>query len=180
MADDDVVDDDGALIEYQAVVEKVDAAVAAAFALAADAVACARGCHSCCAPGLTVLPVEAEAIARHLEHHDVRGRVMAHADRCAFLDSDGACSIYDARPILCRTHGLPLRMTAHEERRGLRILEDVSVCELNFRERQPRPDEVLDAERVLALLFTVDRRFRALAGLDDDGARVPLAVLADM
>jgi hypothetical protein len=37
---------------------------------------------------------------------------------------------------------------------------------------------VLDATRVLALLVTVDRRFRARAGISDDTARVPLRELA--
>lgn len=28
--------------------------------------------------------------------------------RCAFLGVDGACTVYDHRPVICRTHGLPL------------------------------------------------------------------------
>ena len=31
----------------------------------------------------------------------------AHADRCALL-VDGRCAVYDARPLICRSHGLPI------------------------------------------------------------------------
>ncbi len=176
--DDD--DDDDVLGEYLAVVAKVDAAVDAAFALATDAVICARGCDSCCAPGLSVLPVEAERIARHLEEQAVGDDVGARDDRCCFLDGDGACAIYAARPLLCRTHGLPLRSggLSEDARGALRVLNDVSVCALNFTERPPTADEILDAERILALLVTVDRRFRQAAELPDDLQRIPLRDLA--
>lgn len=170
--------DDDVLAEYLAVVARVDAAVAAASALAGDALRCARGCDACCAPGLSVLPVEAERVARHLEDRAVTAGTRA--DRCVLLDDDGACQVYEARPLLCRTHGLALRMRGAEPARGaLRILDDVSVCDLNYRERSPSPAETLDADRILALLVTVDRRFRARAGLPDDGERIPLAALLD-
>jgi Fe-S-cluster containining protein len=168
-------DDDGLLDEYRAVIAKVDAAVATISARAADALACRRGCDSCCAPGLSVLPVEAESIARHLEAHHVPAGTRA--DRCTFLDDDGACRIYAVRPVLCRTHGLALK--AGQSRPGLTIVDDVSHCALNYTARTPQPAEVLDAERLLALLVTVDRRFRVAAGLDDDGSRIALASLLD-
>jgi len=177
-------DDDDVLAEYLAVVAKVDAAASAAFALAHDAIACAIGCHACCAPGLTVLPVEAERLARHLEDHPVvPGTLGLRTDRCVFLNEVGACGVYEARPLLCRTHGLPLITGgagddgAAAGRGALRIINDASVCELNFTARSPRPAEILDAGRIMALLVTVDRRFRAAAGLDDDESRIPLSAL---
>lgn len=182
-SDDDDVQDDGLLDEYFAVVKKVDDAVAALSARAGDAVTCHRGCDSCCAPGLTVLPVEAEAIARHLEAWGVVVDLDAvRDDRCVFLDGEGACRIYAARPLLCRTHGLALK-TSTPTQGPLRIVDDLSVCALNYTERAPQPAEILDAERLLALLVTVDRRFKDAAGLDDDdddddvGGRIPLAAL---
>jgi Fe-S-cluster containining protein len=42
---------------------------------------------------------------------------------CPNLDDSGACMIYEHRPLVCRTFGLPLR-------NGSRYLGD--VCELNF------------------------------------------------
>jgi Fe-S-cluster containining protein len=172
--DDDDVDD--LFDEYLAVVARVDAAVADATVRAGDALVCARGCHSCCAPGLSVLPVEAERIARHHETHAVVAG--PRGDRCVFLDGDGACQIYEARPLLCRTHGLALR-TRQAPERGLKIIDDVSVCALNYTTRSPTPAETLDADRILALLVTVDRRFRMRVELPDDGRRVPLDALLE-
>lgn len=175
---DDEAGDDGLLDDYRAVVEKVDAAVEAISARAGDAVTCHRGCDACCAPGLSVLSVEAENIARHLEEFPVDGHGH-RADRCTFLDDVGACRIYAVRPLLCRTHGLALK-TSSSERSSLHIVDDVSVCTLNYTQRAPAPAEILDADTLLALLVTVDRRFRAAAGFDDDDSgRVPLRSLLD-
>ena len=44
---------------------------------------------------------------------------------CPNLDESGACMIYDSRPLVCRTFGLPLR-------NGEKYLGD--VCELNFKD----------------------------------------------
>jgi hypothetical protein len=169
-------DDDDLLDEYLAVVARVDAAVADAATRAGDALVCARGCHACCAPGLSVLPVEAERIARHLESRTVIAGPQT--DRCTFLDAAGACQIYEARPLLCRTHGLALR-TSSAPARGLKVIDDISVCTLNYTTRSPTPAETLDADRILALLVTVDRRFRIHAGLPDDGSRVSLEALLE-
>lgn len=164
------------LAEYRAAVSKVDLAVSAASTRAADALACKKGCDACCAAGLSVLPVESFAI----QASGLAPPAAPKPGMCAFLDASGACSVYAVRPLLCRTHGLPLRATQDERARGaLTILNDVSVCALNFTKRPPRTDEILDADKLLMLLVTVDRRFRARVGLPDDASRVPLAVLAD-
>lgn len=168
------MNDDGALDEYFAVVARVDEAVATATATADDALRCNRGCDSCCAPGLSVLPVEAERIARFLDERNIDAGVRD--DRCVFLDRAGGCQIYEARPVLCRTHGLALR-TRQAPGRGLRMLEDVSFCELNYTRRSPTPAETLDADRIWALVVTVDRRFRQRVGLPDDDQRIELAAL---
>jgi Fe-S-cluster containining protein len=44
---------------------------------------------------------------------------------CPNLDDSGACMIYEARPLVCRTFGLPLRD-------GRKYIGD--ICELNFRD----------------------------------------------
>jgi hypothetical protein len=171
------------LVEYRALVQKVDAAVAAATKRAGDQVTCRAGCSSCCVDGLSVLPVEAFAIASHTAVHGV-ATLRADGDgSCVFLDDDGRCVVYPVRPLLCRTHGLPLRTATTgpattTPARGLRVLDDVSVCELNYTGRAPAADEALDADLLLKLLVTVDRRFRVRAAIPDDDARVPLRELA--
>jgi Fe-S-cluster containining protein len=89
---------------------------------------CGRGCSSCCVDGLTVYDVEADNIRRNhaeLLERDAPGPEGA----CAFLDSDGACRIYESRPYVCRTQGLPLRWL--EEVDDETVVEMRDVCPLN-------------------------------------------------
>ena len=167
------------LAEYDAVVVKVEAAVAKASSSSSDQLSCRAGCDSCCTAGLSVLPVEAAALQRLLDDQAPTFTAKGQGF-CAFLDVDGRCAVYAARPLLCRTHGLPLKTSsaAASKRGSLRVVDgDVSVCGLNFTGRAPTAAETLDAEAILQLLVVVDRRYRAAAGLHDDSARVPLTAL---
>ncbi len=170
MTDDDNLLD---LSELLAVVAKIDAKVDEVATRRAADLACQKGCAQCCADGLTVLPIEAHHLVAHVEAEGLTLTVGDPAQGCAFLDETGACQVYAARPLLCRTHGLPLRMDAPSTRSGLRVLDDVEVCSLNFTARDPDPEDVLDATLVQALLTTVNSR----AGLDDQ--RIPLRALAE-
>jgi Fe-S-cluster containining protein len=104
---------------------RVDEAVAKLAAIHRDRLACRRGCIGCCVDELTVFEVEAERIRRTFPE------LLAHGTphppgRCAFLDETGACRVYEARPYVCRTQGLPLRWIDEEQQAELR-----DVCELN-------------------------------------------------
>ena len=83
-------------------------------------IACKRGCSHCCHANVEVTIVEAIAVARRVAGDvRLRARVIAGAPRvdgippwtrfdlripCALLGDDGACSIYDVRPRVCRAH----------------------------------------------------------------------------
>lgn len=80
--------------------------------------ACARGCAHCCAQRVDITPAEAALIATALPEGDPRReRVKARAGQlspmsqeerlrarapCALLHEDGTCSVYAARPLVCR------------------------------------------------------------------------------
>ena len=121
------------------------------------------------------MPVEAFALERHLG----RTRTVPPTPRegfCTLLDEDDRCVAYEARPVLCRTHGLPLRQ-AGGQAGALPILgDDVFACSLNFTERKPEPEDVLDATTILALLGAVNESFLRKVWLDED--RVPIAAIA--
>jgi hypothetical protein len=73
-----------------------------------ERLACRKGCADCCVDELTCFDVEAENIRRG--HADLLEHGTPHPPgRCAFLDGEGACRIYESRPYVCRTQGLPLR-----------------------------------------------------------------------
>jgi uncharacterized protein len=68
---------------------------------------CGPGCIDCCRDDLTVFEIEALRIRQDYPH--VLRQSPAPKGRCAFLSVDDRCRIYDARPYVCRTQGLPLR-----------------------------------------------------------------------
>jgi hypothetical protein len=160
------------LAEYRAVVAKVDAKFEEIRARHAASFACASGCHACCAPGLTVSGVEKAAIAEHIQAHDLQGTLEAldrerpHGDaRCRFLDAAGQCAIYAVRPIVCRSHGAPVRVP------GGRL----DACPLNFRGvplDRLAPTDSIHVETLSTLLFVIGRRFDP----QDEGRRFPLTV----
>jgi Fe-S-cluster containining protein len=152
---------------------KVDTHFAQAVLRTPDAFACKKGCSACCEAGLSVFEVEAspirEALA-DLEKNDPqrRHRLREQASKngrthCALLDED-ACSIYDARPTLCRVHGLASAVRTPE---GSTQLDH---CPLNYQSTAPPKSSVLVIEAVnqpLALLS----EFWAQAQPDGDGAK---------
>jgi Fe-S-cluster containining protein len=111
---------------------------------------CGRGCSLCCyglfeigsgdvpviAEGLEKLhPMRRKKIIRRaleIEQLNLReassGEKEAYFERtqstpCPNLDENGACMMYEHRPLVCRTFGLPLRD-------GRKYIGD--ICELNF------------------------------------------------
>jgi hypothetical protein len=140
---------------------------------------CETGCSDCCHVRLTITQIEASAILAHVTAWPVeRRRALAEtgaADRCAALDGDGRCKIYDARPLVCRSHGVPIRL-----RRG--ALPIVEACHRNFTHTAPDPDCVLDQATLSATLFAIDAAEpRAAPAADRGSGRVELAgLLADL
>lgn len=91
--------------------------------------ACRPGCAGCCVDDLTVFDVEAELVRRR--HPELLAHGAPHAEgACAFLDAEGRCRIYDVRPYVCRTQGLPLRWIEEDE--NGEIFEQRDVCPLNM------------------------------------------------
>lgn len=90
---------------------------------------CQRGCSSCCIDGLSVFSIEAERIKRDHAQLLERGQPHQGTGGCAFLDAQGGCRIYESRPYVCRTQGLPLRWI--EEEAPDEFVELRDICPLN-------------------------------------------------
>ncbi len=101
---------------------------------------CRKGCCICCVDEITVFEVEAENIRRH--HSDLLEHGTPHPPgACAFLAEDGSCRIYEHRPYVCRTQGLPLRWI--DQAGDGRTVEYRDICPLN---EPGEPVEDLPAE----------------------------------
>jgi hypothetical protein len=72
-----------------------------------------------------------EAAVIRERHADLlRAEAPSPRGACAFLDASGGCRIYEDRPYVCRTQGLPLRWYAEDEHDD--ILEERAICERNL------------------------------------------------
>ena len=171
--------------EYRALVQKVSAFCDATTERNRADMACGPGCSSCCHAWLSVCEVERaqlvaavaalpearrSALAERGRREQAREAEAAAPARCAMLEPDGRCAVYEQRPLVCRTQGLALRyppgvvpVSAVRERlpRG-----EVTCCPLNFGQRLPDASDVLDAERVDQLLGLVNLRFAQATGTD--------------
>lgn len=122
-----------AMAKYQQLLAKVDAKFAAIHARYASSFQCRAGCFDCCQPGLTISPIEQESIQQYLALRPALKATVqellaqpAHGDMfCPMLDAEGRCSIYEVRPIICRSHGAPIRFAIPEG-------EVIDACPLNF------------------------------------------------
>ncbi len=132
---------------------------------------CRVGCAGCCVDEITVFEVEAQRIrARHAAL--LEDEPPHPPGACAFLDRAGACRIYEDRPYVCRTQGLPLRWL--EDTPEGRLVEYRDICPLNA---AGTPLEALDAVECWTIgpaesrLAELERRRR---GDDGEPRRVAL------
>jgi len=181
--------------EYAALRAKVDAFSDDVTRRRAADLTCRSGCAGCCHVELSVNSVEAAAIRAHLQQlpaadrQQLRSRLGARgqtagSDRCVMLRDDDTCAIYAARPLVCRSQGLPLLYPAEfvpeAARRGHSADgRALSICPLNFTRSDAPPgrQDILDAERVDVALSLITRQFAAATGTSS-AIRYALADLA--
>lgn len=158
------------------------------------AITCRLGCTGCCRQHLTVSPIEADRLRRFVAALDAatkaRLRRQAQATRqreaLLFRDAppqpttfppepeqsvpcpallDGACAVYPARPVICRTHGFPL-LYLDDDDNGL-----LEICPLNFTD-----DEAAVTERDVFDMTLVNTRLAAAnLAFDAEGGRRSIA-----
>jgi uncharacterized protein len=182
--------------EYRALVEKVESFTGPTYERRRADMQCHRGCDGCCHAWLTVSPVEAAPLQRALSAlpRALRSAIAARGRRelereaqgetparCALLDEHGACEVYEDRPLVCRTQGHALRYPAGfipvEAVRARVSTGELAYCPLNYTDAPPRAPDVLDAERVDALLAVVNLRYARAHDLAPE-QRQPISALA--
>ena len=133
---------------------------------------CRRGCYECCVPPDTLFRIEGEQILKAVSElpeplqKRIRDRIHDGGDsRCPLLEK-GGCMIYENRPILCRTQGMPLAV--HREGK----VYDLEYCRLNFTSipsgfELPRR-HILDIEGTNELLASLNLKLVGGVGLDPE------------
>lgn len=143
---------------YRALRERVDAASGRLVDMHCKHIACAPGCHDCCTD-LTVSPVEYAAILDDLRAAGVTAAELPFDPdaACPFLHG-GLCGLYRFRPLICRTHGLPIAFVNDEEAPPQ---VNVSFCPKNFTAAEPEdldfgPENTLDLDEINAELAEIN------------------------
>ena len=174
-----------ALRDYQKLIAEVDRRCRRILNRHKNHIACTNGCAgNCCRIHIAIYPVEAVSLARSLQElaPEMRRRIQHNARHantfgpCPLLEG-GACLIYDARAVICRTHGLPMLT----EYRGHR---SVGFCVKNFQHLAPIPEEdIIDLAHLNNSLAAVNRRFVSEVGhrlLPGDRFTIAEALLMDV
>ncbi|MDX2084235.1 MAG: YkgJ family cysteine cluster protein [Candidatus Melainabacteria bacterium] len=121
---------------------------------------CRRGCSRCCETAtfriryiealyllkaLTELPPESAQQVLFQLNTPLAGTEQ----HCPFL-LEGACSVYEHRPAICRAYGLPVRLG-----------KDVGICELNFQQEPPPAEglQVLELAPFYEVLNELSQQF---------------------
>lgn len=129
---------------------------------------CARGCSKCCYVDLSVFSIEAFFIEEWFSNLSQSKKEQLQSlwqnasekmgenaageknPACVFL-VDENCSIYESRPLICRTQGAILFFENESK---------VDVCPLNFAESElPGREDWLNVDRLNTLLSLVQNQF---------------------
>ena len=111
---------------------------------------CKEGCSKCCFTDISIFQVESERIKEWFKtlELEVQERLKAlwltknESGACAFL-YDNKCTIYEARPVICRTQGAPLYLASENA---------LDYCQLNFESGDPEKADWLNLERLNTML----------------------------
>lgn len=138
---------------------------------------CHTGCNDCCHVQLSVTAIEKAAILEGLNAlaPKMRNELAQNAQnpdpqRCSALNREGKCIIYAFRPLFCRSHGLPIRMS---NTIGLPMAQDnsISACFRNFISDgvgSLAPDCILDQRTLSTILHVINRAYAEETGEDPE------------
>jgi Fe-S-cluster containining protein len=161
---------------------------------------CAAGCSSCCSQIFQITEVEAARISQHVASlpeperkrlqakaaENLRKRKALFGDEkwgdtatgagipCPALTEEGACGMYEARPVMCRKFGVPIFNPDKPDR--------VMACELNF-----APGEAIEDDQLVekqTALYRAQQQLQAEwneagGGRDDKPWSIARAIVED-
>ena len=126
-----------------------------------DYINCKKGCSACCVH-IAIFPVEAVNMAialnklpgNNIELIRKKALITGNNDYCPLLH-ENICMLYEARPIICRTHGFPVLFLQNG-------MYQVDVCHLNFKNNITLPkDAYINLDHLNKTLSIINRLFIA-------------------
>lgn len=125
-----------------------------------EKIQCRKGCYQCCKANLNISIIEKEYIEQTISKDlELLSKIKKNVERknkdtkyCSFLGEQGECLIYNARPLICRSHGIPIQVKESDT-----IKRD--VCELNFIDidlNQLETDHILNIDTLNTILSVLN------------------------
>jgi len=134
-----------------------------------DKLKCGPGCSSCC-ERFSLLPIEAFAVQNAAKEN--REDFNEDPGKCVLLIND-LCTVYESRPVICRTQGLALAYINHDEG-----TIEVSACPINFPDDfEFTMDHLLDMDSFNGRLAEINLQYCEESGLEPL-KRIPIPELA--
>lgn len=151
------------LANYRSLLGRVDQLCGTILTQFADQITCRAGCSGCCRH-LSLFPVETASLVAAVEKlpDEIRtilsGRIgWPESGSCPLLLAD-CCTIYSDRPVICRTHGLPLLTEVDGEK-------SVDCCPENFTTAASLPGSaVINLATLNSALVAINALFVAQSG----------------
>ncbi|HBL77578.1 MAG: hypothetical protein A2W90_03305 [Bacteroidetes bacterium GWF2_42_66] len=112
--------------KYIALRNDIDRLSARLFTLHKKHVQCKKGCDLCCMD-YSIFPVEFHYIKNKLASEGMPSVSKPEDENTCIFLKNHECTIYEHRPVICRTHGLPFLYVNSETEEW-----ELSACELNF------------------------------------------------
>lgn len=119
---------------------------------------CKKGCDMCCMD-YSIFPIEFYFILNELKTKSVEftNGKKSKENICVFLRNQ-VCTVYEQRPFICRTHGLPLLYMSEDSQ------WELSACELNFTEfdfEEFTLENTFEQDKFNSKLFMLNKDFIA-------------------
>lgn len=178
-------DPDQPVERFQTLAREVEGAFDAIQERNRGSMACRAGCTDCCRSRLSVTHLEAAFLRRGLTRlslsirRELKSRAAdATREMCPALDPKGRCQIYASRPIICRSHGAPLR---HRHPVSLIQPSILDVCDKNFvgidLDKLPPRDRIEQID-VMEALASINASYCRAHNLPAD-ERIPIAEILE-
>lgn len=140
------------LLNYKNLIKKIDEKCNSLSVEFSQYIKCKKGCSQCCTLD-AVFPVEAVSIALSVIDNKTELKTAKENDSCNFLE-DGICTIYIARPIICRTHGYPIIFEEDGKQKA-------DCCPMNFTDIDENlsSNAFIDIDKINNLLYSINTLF---------------------
>jgi Fe-S-cluster containining protein len=143
----DAVDINRCLMNYRDLLTRVDRLLDSIQRQYSGHIVCHKGCDCGCR-NLSVFPIEALSLVNAVQDlsEETGAKIRQRAAAAWFWDcpllEDRTCSMYTFRPLICRTHGFPLRTQYKGQ-------PSIGYCRYNFKDMSSVPaDAIIDLDNI--------------------------------